>query len=95
MDALASARIMATAARLLKAGGWALVTLKLPQRHVEETVVEALEMLRKTYDGIGARQLFHNRNEITVVLSLAGGQFDWYVAVLYSIDSQVHQRRIT
>jgi 23S rRNA (cytidine2498-2'-O)-methyltransferase len=72
MDALVSAKIMVSAARNLKAGGWALLTLKLPKKGIERVAASAFDVLRGRYTVIGARQLFHNRNEITVALRRAG-----------------------
>jgi 23S rRNA (cytidine2498-2'-O)-methyltransferase len=72
MDAHVSARLMGLAGRHLREDGWALLTLKLPQWGMAEVAASALEMLREWYAVIGARQLFHNRNEITVALRPAG-----------------------
>jgi 23S rRNA (cytidine2498-2'-O)-methyltransferase len=71
MDARDSARIMVAAARNLRDSGWALVTLKLPQRGAERVAASALEVLRERYEVVGARQLFHNRSEITAALRRA------------------------
>jgi 23S rRNA (cytidine2498-2'-O)-methyltransferase len=68
MDAHDSARLMLTARRNLKPGGWALMTLKLPHSHAERVATSALALLRERYTLIGARQLFHNRNEVTVAI---------------------------
>lgn len=68
MDARDSAQLMLTARRNLKPGGWALMTVKLPHSHAERVATAALGLLRERYTLIGARQLFHNRNEITVAL---------------------------
>ena len=71
MDARASAQIMVSAIRNLRDSGWALLTLKLPKRRAEMVAALALEVMREWYQVIGARQLFHNRNEITVALRRA------------------------
>lgn len=71
MDARASARIMVMAVRNLKDSGWALLTLKLPKRGGARVVASALDVMREWYEVIGARQLFHNRSEITVALRRA------------------------
>ncbi len=68
MDALDSVRVMMNAARNLKKGGWALLTLKLPRVGMENAAASALDLIREKYEIIGARQLFHNRSEITVVV---------------------------
>lgn len=70
MDARDSARVMNVASRnLSRNGGWALLTLKLPKRGAAQMAHLALEVLRERYTVTGARQLFHNRSEITVALS--------------------------
>lgn len=70
MDAQASAALMNEAAAALNPGGWAVVTLKLPQRRPAAAARSALERLKARYELIGARQLFHNRSEVTAALRL-------------------------
>ena len=72
MDALDSVRVMISAARNLKKSGWALLTLKLPRMRMERVAASALELIREKYEVIGARQLFHNRSEITVAVKPIG-----------------------
>jgi 23S rRNA (cytidine2498-2'-O)-methyltransferase len=71
MDALASAHMMLLAASSLKPYGLAILTLKLPKRSMASTATLALKLLQKCYLVVGARQLFHNRHEITIVLKKA------------------------
>lgn len=72
MDALAAARLMADYAALLKPDGFIITTLKLP--HATRTVKpealarKALKRLAESFATVRARQLFHNRQEITVLL---------------------------
>jgi 23S rRNA (cytidine2498-2'-O)-methyltransferase len=68
MDARDSARLMVAYAGTLQPGGPAIVTLKLPGHNRRGIVDHALDILREAYEVRGARQLFHNRSEITVVL---------------------------
>lgn len=68
MDARDSARLMASFARYLYPHGWALVTLKLPEQDRKPLLDQAFAILRRAYQVVGARQLFHNRSEITVFL---------------------------
>ncbi len=68
MDARDSARLMNSYARLLYPHGWALITLKLPEQKREPILEKAFFILRAMYEIGGARQLFHNRSEITVWL---------------------------
>jgi 23S rRNA (cytidine2498-2'-O)-methyltransferase len=68
MDARDSARLMVAYARFLYPHGVAIMTLKLPEAHRTPVVEHALQLLRQAFDVVGARQLFHNRSEITVAL---------------------------
>ncbi len=68
MDARDSARLMARFAHQLYAHGIAIMTLKLPEQNRRPVIEQALMLLRQAYTIIGARQLFHNRSEITVYL---------------------------
>lgn len=68
MDAPLTARMMLEALHCLPAGGRAIVTLKLPENAMQKTTNTALAMLREGYDITHARQLFHNRSEVTVAL---------------------------
>ena len=69
MDSRVSATLMAEAAECLKPGGWLVLTLKLPERPVTwpGRVQQAIRLLEGAYDIQGARQLFHNRSEVTLV----------------------------
>ncbi len=68
MDGRDSARLMVSYAKLLYPHGWALMTLKLPEQKREPIVEHAFSILRGAYTIAGARQLFHNRSEITIWL---------------------------
>ncbi|WP_146747116.1 SAM-dependent methyltransferase [Thermogemmatispora tikiterensis] len=71
MDARDAARLLVRAAELLRDDGFVLSVLKLP--HVTKRIQplpvlrEALGILQRTYALVRARQLFHNRQEVTVV----------------------------
>ncbi len=71
MDAREAARLLAQAERCLQAGGFVISTLKLPHatREIDplKTLKEALNVLNKRYIIVQARQLFHNRQEVTVI----------------------------
>ena len=54
--------------RCLYPHGVAVMTVKLPEANRAPVLDHALRILRQAYDVVGARQLFHNRSEITVVL---------------------------
>ncbi len=72
MDALMAARLVAAYAPLLASDGFALMTLKLPHESAKlkpaRIAEQALAILREAYSEVRARQLFHNRQEITVFL---------------------------
>ena len=72
MDSAESARVIVSAGRNLAKGGWAILTLKLPSGAMDRAAAYALEILRDRYEIIGARQLFHNRNEVTVAVESLG-----------------------
>jgi 23S rRNA (cytidine2498-2'-O)-methyltransferase len=68
MDARDSARMMAAYAPRLYRHGVAVMTLKLPEANRAPVLDHAFNLLRAAYEIAGARQLFHNRSEITVYL---------------------------
>ena len=75
MDARDAARLMIEVAPLMHLDSWTLVTLKLPSPDapgmaVGELLAHALTMLEERFRTVQARQLFHNRNEVTVRLGL-------------------------
>jgi 23S rRNA (cytidine2498-2'-O)-methyltransferase len=71
MDAREAARLLAQAARCLRPDGLIVSVFKLPHATPEinplATLHSALDILSKHYDTMQARQLFHNRQEVTVV----------------------------
>lgn len=70
-DARDSARLMAAYHRCLYPGGIGLMTFKLPESGRAQVIDHAFNILRQVYQIAGARQLFHNRSEITVYLRAA------------------------
>jgi 23S rRNA (cytidine2498-2'-O)-methyltransferase len=75
MDARDAARFMVDAAPLMHLRSVAILTLKLPPPGTPglnpvALVREAPDELRSRYRVVRARQLFHNRHEVTVVLEL-------------------------
>jgi 23S rRNA (cytidine2498-2'-O)-methyltransferase len=68
LDGRDSARLMVDYARLLRPAGFALMTLKLPERGRQPVLEGAFYILRGAYQIANARQLFHNRSEITIFL---------------------------
>jgi 23S rRNA (cytidine2498-2'-O)-methyltransferase len=61
-------RVMVDLSKWLNDEGIAVMTLKLPRNNIIKVIDKSLNKLAKVYRIIGARQLFHNRHEITVVL---------------------------
>jgi 23S rRNA (cytidine2498-2'-O)-methyltransferase len=69
LDARDSARLMVAYAPYLYRHGRALMTLKLPEEKREKVIDHAFAILSQAYRIERARNLFHNRSEITVILS--------------------------
>ncbi len=70
-DARDSARLMAAYHPCLYPDGIGLMTFKLPESGRAKVIDHAFTILRQVYQIAGARQLFHNRSEITVYLRAA------------------------
>ncbi len=64
-----SCELMVALAPGLRAGGLAIVTLKISENKPLARVAQALTTLRKSYEILHARQLFHNRDEVTVAMT--------------------------
>lgn len=67
MTAEQSATVTLSAAKHLAPGGLAIMTLKLTPHEPVATVHRALAILARAYTIVFARQLHHNRHEVTVV----------------------------
>jgi 23S rRNA (cytidine2498-2'-O)-methyltransferase len=71
MDARDAARLLGQASRILRGDGFVISVLKLPHatREIDPlaTLRAALKLLDKHYSVVEARQLFHNRQEVTVL----------------------------
>ena len=69
MDPILSSRLMVRTSRVLRPGGHAVITLKTGGgRRVLDTVDRCVQVLGGAYDVLFARQLHHNRQEVTVLL---------------------------
>lgn len=68
MDARDAARLMLAYERVLKPGAKVVTTLKLPERGFVPVLDAALGILSERY-AVRARHLFHNRSEVTAVLT--------------------------
>lgn len=67
-DAQDSVALMVAYAAYLKPDGQALMSLKLPEKARPLLIPDCLDKLQRRYKIAAARQLFHNRHEITVYL---------------------------
>jgi len=63
-----TARLIVNASEYLKAGGTAVVTLKLMGDKVRKTIKEVLVLYKEVFEILEVRQLFHNRDEVTLYL---------------------------
>lgn len=68
MDSVESANLTNLCASMLRPGGLALVTLKLTGIQPIKQINEAKSILSACYQPLRAKQLFHNRSEITLLL---------------------------
>lgn len=68
MDVVQSCAIINEFAHLLSENGLIVITFKLPNKYNYLNVKRGFEELKSYYHIKSARQLFHNRSEITVVL---------------------------
>lgn len=67
MDTLDSIKITNDMAPCVKKGGLVIITFKLPKKGKMALVNKGLSLISREYSVLHARQLFHNRSEITVV----------------------------
>ena len=63
-----SASIMNSVARFVPFGGLAVMSLKLPVGSPLQVVDSTVATLRRNWETVALRQLFHNRHEITAIL---------------------------
>lgn len=68
-----SCELMLGARRCLKHGAMAVMTLKISEQDAVRAVEDAIATLRGGYRVRWARQLYHNRREVTVVLTTEWG----------------------
>jgi 23S rRNA (cytidine2498-2'-O)-methyltransferase len=62
-----SCHVMIEAANRLRPGGLAILTLKISPHDPLGAVARSFRLLERSYEVLHARQLYHNRNEVTVV----------------------------
>lgn len=63
-----TARLIVKASECLKSGGTAVVTLKLMGEKVRKTIKEVVALYKEAFELLGIKQLFHNRDEVTLYL---------------------------
>ena len=68
MNAADSAKNMVAASKVLNEDGLAMMTLKLPSKGVKAVIATAIAILENNYRILGVRNLFHNRQEATLVM---------------------------
>lgn len=68
MDVLNSAEIMVEMANKLNKDGIIIMTYKLPKNKSKGKILDGNRILLEKYEILGIKQLFHNRNEVTVIL---------------------------
>jgi 23S rRNA (cytidine2498-2'-O)-methyltransferase len=71
-DPATMAKLVLRLAPSLKPGAEAIVTIKLLHRKPMQTIRNITEQLAKAFDVLRAKQLFHNRDEITLYLKYRG-----------------------
>jgi 23S rRNA (cytidine2498-2'-O)-methyltransferase len=73
MDAREAARLLIQARGNLRRDGFIISTLKLPHATASidplKNLRESLSLLRRYFDIVQAKQLFHNRQEVTVIVA--------------------------
>ncbi len=68
IDVCDTAKIMISMCNNINKDGIAIVTYKLPKNKVVGKILDGDRILKEKYEIIGKKQLFHNRNEITLVI---------------------------
>lgn len=63
-----TARLVNTASQYLKEGGSAIITLKLMGEKARKTIREVLSIYKEVFEVLRVKQLFHNRDEVTLYL---------------------------
>jgi 23S rRNA (cytidine2498-2'-O)-methyltransferase len=68
-NALRTARMVNKASLYLKEGGTAIVTVKLMSDKIWRSVKDVMKIYEEEFEIIRAKQLFHNREEITLLMT--------------------------
>jgi 23S rRNA (cytidine2498-2'-O)-methyltransferase len=62
-----SCELMTKASNVLEPKGYAVLTLKVTPRNALDALTRSRQFLQPAFDVLFIRQLFHNRNELTLV----------------------------
>ncbi len=68
MDPIDSCKLMIELSKHLTRDGIVIMTLKLPHKNIEKILHKSINILIKLYKIEFARQLFHNRSEVTLII---------------------------
>ena len=72
IDSRKSAQMMVSFATTLKVDGYGILTLKLPQSNPYKLMSHSFNILKEEFEIVNARNLFHNRHEVTLVVKGKG-----------------------
>lgn len=72
LNSKSTATMINKASRFLKNNGYAIVTVKLMGDKVRRSIKEVKEIYQEVFEIEGVKQLFHNRDEITMLLKKRG-----------------------
>ena len=68
LNSKSTATMINKASRFLKNNGYAIVTVKLMGDKVRRSIKEVKEIYQEVFEIVEAKQLFHNKDEITMLL---------------------------
>ncbi len=72
MDVVKSAEITCELAKVMEDGALGIMTFKLPEKKQKGKILDGIRALSKEYEVIKVKQLFHNRQEVTVLFKKKG-----------------------
>ncbi len=72
MDVIKSSEIMCELAKIIEPNGIGIMTFKLPEKKQRGKILDGLRVLSKEYEIIKVKQLYHNRQEVTVLFKKKG-----------------------
>ncbi len=72
MDVVKSSEIMCDFSKILNDDGFGIITFKLPEKKQRGKILDGIRVLSKEYEILKIKQLFHNRQEVTVLFRKKG-----------------------